>query len=514
MSFRLPHFMTSAGKRLAAGRQRPTSPTAAAPAPSKPAETEGAALRRRADELAEAARGQLERGEIPDHLADAYAAELACADSAYEAGRSAEAAGSLAKALLLAFHRVPQVDSLTTPVSDDASGFTAPLRASSTAMAVVAPRGRRTPAARRPADRPLRLLFVTHGNANFLKLLVEHYQDHPEVDVRTLDLGQDEEMAPLAKGLKRMAHAALGGEAEYREAVERALRPHLDWADTVFVEWCTGAAAFLTLVDPGSTRIVVRLHRFETFSFWPHVIDFSRVDDLLFIADHMIDLTTDVVPRLLEAGGPRLQRTDNAVELGRFVRPKGEGARFTVGLVGMAQVAKDPLWAVQVLRALREQDERYRLVLVGNGMNPDVSPAARAYHDRLEAELTELEATGAVERLGQSDDVPGLLTGVGTILSSSVREGCHVGLMEGAASGAVPVVRDWPMVAGRPHSARTLFPQEWVVDTPERAAARILALTGDEETWRKAGQEASAHALATWDWEVVRPDYDRLLLGS
>jgi hypothetical protein len=107
-----------------------------------------------------------------------------------------------------------------------------------------------------------------------------------------------------------------------------------------------------------------------------------------------------------------------------------------------------------------------------------------------------------------------VLTGVGVILSSSVREGCHVGLMEGAAAGAVPVVRDWPFVAGRPHSTRTLFPEHWIVTTPQQAAERILDVTASEEIRAEAGREASRYALSTWDWETVRSDYDRLLLGT
>ena len=54
------------------------------------------------------------------------------------------------------------------------------------------------------------------------------------------------------------------------------------------------------------------------------------------------------------------------------------------------------------------------------------------------------------------------------MLSSSVRESFHMGLVEAVASGALPVVRDWPFFPG---AARTLFPPDWVVDSPAEAAA-------------------------------------------
>jgi hypothetical protein len=90
-----------------------------------------------------------------------------------------------------------------------------------------------------------------------------------------------------------------------------------------------------------------------------------------------------------------------------------------------------------------------------------------------------------------------------------VRESFHLGLVEGAASGAVPVVRDWPYFPG---AVRALFPADWVVDSPRAAAERVLAVTADEETWRKAGAVASGHVIGRWDWDdVVSHDLERVL---
>jgi glycosyltransferase involved in cell wall biosynthesis len=110
--------------------------------------------------------------------------------------------------------------------------------------------------------------------------------------------------------------------------------------------------------------------------------------------------------------------------------------------------------------------------------------------------------------LGHTDDVPTALEQVGVVLSSSVRESFHIGLVEGAASGAVPVVRNWPYF---PDAARSLFPPEWVVDSRQDAARRILETTGSEEKWRQVGREASEHVIDRWDWPTVRQDFERLL---
>ncbi|MFE4449673.1 hypothetical protein [Streptomyces sp. NPDC056796] len=470
--------------------------------------------RTRADVLTKAAEARLGLGYVPRHLTQACAAELACADAHHKAGRRGAAAASAARALILAFHRVVHLDGLTSPLAGDPAGFTAPLRRSRVLRALRAPRGREAPAAAPPSDRPVRLLFVHSGNENFLRVILKRYRDHADLEVRVLDTARDESTAPLAKGMGRMIASGLGARNEYSERTEQALRPHLDWADVVFVDWCTAAAAFLTLVDPGTTRVVMRLHSFEAFSYWPHLVDFSRVDDLVFVSDHLRDLAVASLPHLRGPDAPALHVLDNAVELTRFALPKNPGARFTLGLVGAGQVAKDPRWALDVLRILRRTDERYRLRLIGGGLDPSASPALHRYQKAFAAELEPLVAAGAVQVSGHTDDVPAALKDVGLVLSTSVRESWHLGVVEGAASGAVPVVRDWPFFAGKPHGARSLFPSAWVVDTPEEAAQRVLAVNESAETWLTAGRECSEYAVSAWDWQTVRTAFDRLLLAQ
>ncbi|MGW6649498.1 glycosyl transferase [Streptomyces sp. CB02130] len=464
--------------------------------------------------LHESAMTEVSKGISPRDLGKAVDGHLAHADEQFAKGQYAPASVALYRALSLHFHRVLHIDQLSSPLAKDAEGFVAPLQKSPAYRAVARPHGRKTPPKSSPSDRPLRLLVTTSTNANFLQHILARYEDHPGVELRFLDLAAHKPFKKIAWAAPQMLEDRLsGGTSEYQDDVERLMRPHLDWADTVFVDWSVGPAAMLTTIDPGDTRIVVRLHSYEAFTRWPHMTDFSRVDDLVFVAPHVKDLVTSLVPQLREASAPRMHVLDNAMELEGFRRPKSADARFNLGLVGISQVAKDPRWAVDVLNRVREQDDRYRLLLVGNEMNPKTSKATADYLTQLRRELKPLEESGAVVRLGATDDVPAALTDIGVILSSSVREGCHVGLMEGAASAAVPVVRDWPFYAGKPHSARTLYPEGWVVDSPEEAAQRILDVTATEESWREACEQASAHAVGTWDWSVVQKRFDDLFLG-
>ncbi|MEU1180431.1 hypothetical protein ABZ464_22760 [Streptomyces sp. NPDC005820] len=465
--------------------------------------------------LADAARADLARGhDDPAVRAKAVKAALTLADQRLKKKEFATAADQLSTAFALAFDRGLHFDGVSSPLAEDPEGYLAVFRASAAFQALSAPRGRALPAAPAPAGRPLRLL-IAYPNSRFLRAILDRYENHPGVEIRCLDVTEDETLRPLVRNTKRITEHALGGQQAFHDQVEAALRPHLDWADTVFVDWCTNAAALFTAVDPGTARVVVRLHSFEAFSYWPHLVDFTRVDDLILVSDHLREMTEKVLPQLADPGTATPHVIANAMDLAPFPREKtGDEPRFVLGLVGVNSVAKDPRWALQVLRLLRERDERYRLVIIGESFNPKASAAARAYDGLLQRDLSELEAAGAVRRVGQTDDVPAALTGIGVILSSSVRESFHCGLVEGTVSGALPVVRDWPFFAALENGPRTLFPADWVVSTPEEAAERILALTGSEENRRAAAEPAAKHALALWDWPVVGLDFDRLLLGD
>jgi glycosyltransferase involved in cell wall biosynthesis len=478
-----------------------------------------------ADLRGDLANAALAGGLTPRSLVSTVAAELAVADDHCASGCFSEAGLAVAEAMRVAFHRTAHLDGLSSPLAQDPRGFAEPLLDSQAMQRLCAPRGRRrsdTGSAGKPGERPRRVLVATWGNSNFLGEIREELSARADVEARFLDAKGFPELRPWVRDVAAIAEQILGDEQELVDLVDRQLGPHLNWADVVFVDWCTMLPALLTLLDPGDTRVIVRLHSVEAFTFWPQLVDFSRVDDMVFVSAHLRDLVVSSVPALSGPRAPRLHVLPLALQLERFSLPKtpatppGRGAqmdpRFTLGLIGWSAVAKDPLWALGVIRRLREHDDRYRLLLIGNPFHDQASEAARRYGVDLRRELADLEGQGAVARRDHTDDVPRALREIGVILSSSVREGCHTAVMEGAASGAVPVVRDWPFFAGGPNGASTLFPPEWVVSSPEEAAARILKTTETHETWATAGAEASSQAFSRWAWDNVRPRYEQILL--
>lgn len=453
-------------------------------------------------------------GADPRHLAAAADAELAFADQQLADGRPALAVGTFLNAARMLFHRSLHMDSLMSPLAADPASYVAGLRSSEVWRRISAEQGRAQASVLPPTDRPAKVLFFTNGNQNFLGDLSDYLEVERGAEVRMMSPADLPNSARWRgdRGQRRRLVSDLVGNGEARRDAETDLREHFDWADLVFIDWATGASHYMLLADPGTTRVVLRLHSYEAFTMWPHLIDFSRVDRVVFVSDHLRDLTERMLPQLRDRD---LSVTiPNAVDLRRFVLPKEPDARFTVGMVGYQVMAKDVRWAVRVVNQLRRTDARYRLKLVGSDFSNDGSAAFRNYRDAARAELAQLEAEGGLIRYGRTEDVAAALTDVGVILSSSVREGSPVAVLEGTASGAVPVVRNWPFFAGMEHGPRTIYPTEWVVETVEEAVDRILLTTSDAEKWASVSAQVSADAIRQWDLDSTHELYHQLIYGE
>jgi len=451
---------------------------------------------------------ELRMGDVPPDLWERVGELLDAADRAMAAGDDTAAGSRLQESFNLAFHRTLHFEDTPSPLAIDPDTFLAPFRASTAYRDLVRPSGLPRPPRPAVTGRPHRLLVTTFMNWNFVDDIVKDYEATEGVEVRTLDLhGMADgpwkaQPVDLVQRRLRQSHGLddVVPPPEVREA--------FDWADTVFVEWGHRALPWVSLLRDVRARVVARIHSYEAFTPMPMHTDWSSIDDLIFVSPHIRALVEASVPAL--ADGPTLHTIANRNLLDAYDLPKYEGSEYTLGLVGWNNVTKDPQWALDLLEALREHDDRWRLRLVGHGFpSRNLTGPATRYRDTL---MERIHALGdVVERPGFTTDVPEALRHIGVIVSSSRREGTHEGLIQGAASGAFPVVRNWPYVA-RWGGARTMVRDEWVVDTAQEGARMLLAAAQDDIDFAEHRRAVAEWTVRRYDWSVVRPQLDALLL--
>ena len=429
------------------------------------------------------AKATLTAGEVPLDLCRTIVRLLNSADSARSRHMSTVSIEFFDAALQLAYHPTVHMRSTGSPLASDPEVFLAPFRNSVTARTMLVEPDLSTP---RGPGGP-RVLVVSHGSWTFINRVIEQLKDQPDVRVEILDLSTlpSQDRPSHRSAVRARAHLALHGSALPAPA---SLKARLNGIDTLFVEWGTYTFAWLSLLDLGEVRLVCRLHRFEAFTPYPALARFTRVDDMLFISPSVRELVRAEAPRLNQA--KRIQTVRNPHNYEQFSPEKVEGFEKTLLQVGWSVSVKDPFFTFDVLEALRHEDPQWRLLLVGP--EPPVDPESReiAFICALQERLAALGS--AVEVLGKRDDVPAVMHRAGFIISSSRHEGTHESIAEGAAAGCIPVVRNWPDAARWGGGARSVYPDEWVVESVAEAVARIRS------TLRPSVREVHVRECIDW----------------
>lgn len=476
----------------------------------------GRALRQGLRVLVETSAG----GAEPPTLRPAVSRLVSAADAALAADETERAIDAATLALHLLFHREMHADGLSSPLVEDPDGLLADWRASRVGQLLGSGTPRR-PALRRgglsrsslaehdEGARPARpRVVVTPGSyPQFARPVIEALGE--VADVSVVDLAARAELRGL--GTRREPVAARLRQALGEEGVpDYELLEELEHADALFVDWADRGALAAVMSVPEGLPVTVRIHSMDALSPWVHLIDWSRVGDLVVVSPHLRTFVTRLLGDRL--AGTRVHVVPNVLDPSRLPTTKTEGHHRRLLMIGWAQRVKDPLWALEVLAALRADDPSWRLSLVGRDFPEGAVRSQQAYAREFWARLARDDVRGAVDFVDFTRDLAPHLSAAGFVLSTSRRESFGLGLVEGAASGAIPVVRDWPIFASL-DGARSLFPDPWVVGTVEEAVARIRAHE-DEPAWSQGSEEAMVTVRERFAVDTARQTFQRLVLGD
>ena len=452
-------------------------------------------------------------GEGDPGLVEAVAGVVDAADRALEGGDLDLAVDRATLALRLLFHRELHADALSSPLVEDPDTFLASWRASRVGALLASPTPQtprlervREGARRHTGTRP-RVVVAPGTFPQFSPPVVAALEEVADVTVLPLNARPELRWLGTSRPLvDRRLRQAVGAPLPQ----DLVLREELEAADALFVDWADRGALETVMTAPAGLPVTVRIHSMDALSPWLHLIDWSRVGDLVLVSPHLRAL----VERLLgeRLASTRVHVVPNVLQPERLPTHKTEGHRRRLLMVGWGQRVKDPLFALEVLAALRADDPTWRLTLVGADFLLNPVESTLAYAREFWARLVREDVRDAVELVAYTDDLAPHLAAAGFVLSTSRRESFGLGLVEGAASGAVPVVRDWPVFASL-GGARSLFPGDWVVGTVEEAVARIRDLA-EEPAWSQASAAARQVVQECFATGTTQESFRRIVLGG
>ena len=249
---------------------------------------------------------------------------------------------------------------------------------------------------------------------------------------------------------------------------EEKSRRLLNAADIVICEWALGNSVWYSNNIRDDQSLFIRFHRQEIETDYPQNINWDSVDNIIFIAPL---IQREAVEKFDIPKGKDMLLL-NSVDTTRFVRKKSEQSVRTLGLVGMVPQMKRFDKALDILHQLNQQGLNFQLRIKGKQPTDyhwmqDRPEEMKWYETQMKRLEDDPHLIGRVQFDGWGNNVHEWFSEVGFILSVSDFEGSHQAVAEGAASGTVPIIIEWP-------GASEVYPQDWCVDTVNDAVDMII----------------------------------------
>lgn len=225
-------------------------------------------------------------------------------------------------------------------------------------------------------------------------------------------------------------------------------------AECIFVDFANRAAVWASWFKRPGQRLIIRLHAYEALSAWPYLINWAAVDGLVFVSPAI----EAIFRREL---GERLTHVPSVVIPNFKVLPDPGPAKplgRTLGMLGAVIYRKQPVQAVQILKALQKRDSpEWSLRLAGDYWPPETQSPETEHKEEFDRLVAALPNPESVIVDGFQDDVGAWFSRIDFLLSCSLREGTHEAVNEAMHFNTIPIVRDWPLMA-ESGGARCVYP--------------------------------------------------------
>lgn len=218
----------------------------------------------------------------------------------------------------------------------------------------------------------------------------------------------------------------------------------IQWADIVWAEWWVHPTVWASRFLPDNTKLITRCHAYEAFTYWPHFIDFERIDKNIFVGEHIKEIALESFENFRDFDDTNNHLIRNYIDFSNFETSKTFNARFHIGMVQWGDSNKNPLLALQVLEKLVSIDSRFKMKFAGLPFNKPTNEIEEAYQKLFEGKAAQLSSN--IEFSGFVDDMNVWYKDVGFVINCSNRESQSVSVCEGAATGAIPVIKEWSML--------------------------------------------------------------------
>ncbi|MDD5169592.1 MAG: glycosyltransferase, partial [Syntrophales bacterium] len=252
------------------------------------------------------------------------------------------------------------------------------------------------------------------------------------------------------------------------EQVAPQIEKGMQWADICWFEWCDDLIVHASqLTKPNDKKIICRLHSYEAFTDYPRRVDWTFVDRVVFVANHIRDYVLETVPAM------KKEHTDvvpNGIDLQKYRFRKGHPG-YNLAFVGIINYKKDPLLLLQSFKAIYDLDHRYKLHIAGT-FDDD------RYILYFRQMIKEMKLEDNLVYDGWQDDLDKWLEDKDFIICTSVLESQNMGIMQAMSKGIKPLIHNFV-------GARNIYPDKYIWNTIDDCKRLICETEYRSEEYRQ-----------------------------
>lgn len=252
----------------------------------------------------------------------------------------------------------------------------------------------------------------------------------------------------------------------------------LDWAEIIWCEWMLGNSVWYSKHKKNQQKLVIRMHRQELATNYADNIDFNNVDLVFAVSVLFFERLMEKFPNI-----PRhkVRLLSNYIDVNSYKNEWSEGRPYNLAMIGILPAKKNFKTALNILKKLREKDNRYKLFVYGKKAEDLAwlmrNEEEKKYFKSCSDFIAENDLKDVVEFKGHcdlrqalSDDKVGYVLS----LSESVKdlpgfESFHLAVADGYASGGISLIKRW---AG----CEYIFPDYMILDSIDEIMDTIMKL--------------------------------------
>ena len=257
--------------------------------------------------------------------------------------------------------------------------------------------------------------------------------------------------------------------------------------DIAWFEWAQGPIEIASNL-PKTCKIICRIHRFEIYGNFTNHINWSNIDDLIFITPNVYEEFKELhKPNIDDLTRVHIVKNSIILDDIPFIE-KEKG--FNIAYIARFHGAKNPSLMLQILKKLVEIDNRYKVYMIGG-----IQDITEYKYTMYLAEKMQISDNLIYE--GKINNVFEWLKDKNYILSTSVIEGLPVNILEAMAAGCKPVIHNYFA------DPAAIFGDEYIFNTVDDAVDMVTSDDYNSTKYREIIQNNYNFNIAKKTFEEI-----------